>query len=112
MLSAPNANPNTENVAQTMLSIDGYANTAVFGKLGAYDPEGDSLTFQIVDLPDHGLIIMNDRTVGKYTYLPENGFSGRDSFTYVVYDKYGNYAECSRFIRKCSVRNEGCFQVL
>ena len=35
---------------------------------------------------------MNDRAAGKYTYLPENGFSGRDSFTYVVYDKYGNYS--------------------
>ena len=102
MLSAPNANPNIENVAQTMLSIDGYADTAVFGKLGAYDPEGDSLTFQIVDLPDHGLVIMNDRTVGKYTYLPENGFSGRDSFTYVVYDKYGNYSSACTVSLKIS----------
>ena len=102
MLSSPNANPNVENIAQTMVNVDGYSNTAVFGKLGAYDPEGDALTFQIVDLPDHGLVIMNDRTAGKYTYLPENGFSGRDSFTYVVYDKYGNYSSACTVSLKIS----------
>lgn len=109
MLSAPNANPNVENVAQTMLNIGGYSNTAVFGKLGAYDPEGDSLTFQIVDLPDHGLVILNDRAAGKYTYLPENGFSGRDSFTYVVYDKYGNYSSACTVSLKISAPSTSVF---
>ena len=92
MLDSPNANPTVDMTAETMLSVNGYSDTAVFGKLGAYDPEGDALTYQIVELPRHGLVIMNDRTCGKYTYLPENGYTGRDGFSYVVYDKYGNYS--------------------
>jgi len=35
---------------------------------------------------------MTDRNYGTYTYIPSNGYSGKDSFEYVVYDKYGNYS--------------------
>ncbi|MBE6600048.1 MAG: hypothetical protein E7640_02420 [Ruminococcaceae bacterium] len=92
ILERSNANPTVGMAAETMLSVRGYESTAVFGKLGAYDPEGDALTFEIVKAPEHGLVIMNDREAGNYTYLPEHGFTGRDSFTYVVHDKYGNYS--------------------
>ncbi len=92
LLDSPNANPSVATAAQTMLNMSGYADTAIFGKLGAYDPEGDALTFEIVDAPEHGLVIMNDRSKGIYTYLPENKYVGRDKFTYVVHDKYGNYS--------------------
>ncbi len=95
MLDRSNANPTVAMAAETMLSVRGYESTAVFGKLGAYDPEGDALTFEIVSAPEHGLVIMNDRAAGNYTYLPEHGFTGRDSFTYVVHDKYGNYSSAA-----------------
>ncbi len=96
MLASLNANPTVSTAAQTMLAVNGYESTAVFGKLGAYDPEGDTLTFEIVDAPDNGIVIMTDRSAGSYTYLPEHGFTGRDSFTYVVHDKYGNYSASAK----------------
>lgn len=92
MLTSPNANPTVKTAAETMLNMGGYADTALFGKLDAHDPEGDVLTFQIVEAPKRGLLILNDKNEGKYTYLPENGFTGKDEFTYVVCDKYGNYS--------------------
>lgn len=92
MLSGYNANPTVSMATSTSLSPNGYKNTALFGKLDAHDPEGDRLTYRIVTAPAHGLIIMNDRAEGEYTYLPSQGFTGRDSFTYVVCDKYGNYS--------------------
>jgi hypothetical protein len=50
----------------------------------ASDPEGDPLTVLIVTAPHHGKLIANPD--GSYTYLPEEGYLGEDSFTYKVND--------------------------
>ncbi len=57
------------------------------------DPEGKGLTFQTTPLVDvaHGSLTLNDD--GTFTYVPDAGYEGTDSFTYQVCDK-GNPAAC------------------
>ena len=42
--------------------------------------------------PSSGILILTDRRTGEYTYTPNAGTSGKDSFTYVARDRYGNYS--------------------
>ncbi|WP_249999544.1 Ig-like domain-containing protein [Actinoplanes sp. M2I2] len=51
------------------------------------DPEGGALTLVSVTTPGHGTAIVVD---GKIRYQPVAGFSGADTFTYVVRDAAGN----------------------
>ncbi|MDT0644872.1 tandem-95 repeat protein [Zunongwangia sp. F363] len=48
------------------------------------DAEGDALTAEIVDQPVNGTVIFNSD--GSFTYEPDPGFSGTDTFTYVAND--------------------------
>ncbi len=58
----------------------------VFGVLcNDFDPvEGDSLTAVLVDGPENGSVILNED--GSFTYTPDTGIYGGDSFTYVAND--------------------------
>jgi hypothetical protein len=57
---------------------------------GACDPDGDALTFEVVDSPDHGTVAFNDQIPGEFTYTPNLNFNGPDSFTYSVDDGYAS----------------------
>ncbi len=46
-----------------------------------YDPEGDPLTAQLVSGPQNGSVTLNPD--GSFTYEPDPGFAGQDSFTYI-----------------------------
>ncbi|SFG13290.1 hypothetical protein SAMN04488025_11717 [Planifilum fulgidum] len=48
------------------------------------DPNGDPLTAQLVDGPANGTLVLNPD--GSFTYTPDTGFSGTDSFTYQASD--------------------------
>jgi VCBS repeat-containing protein len=48
------------------------------------DVDGDSLTPSVVSGPAHGTV--NLAADGSFTYTPESGFQGTDSFTYTVTD--------------------------
>jgi gliding motility-associated-like protein len=48
------------------------------------DPEGGDLTVTIVTNPSNGTIAA--QTDGSYTYTPNTGYTGSDSFTYTVKD--------------------------
>jgi hypothetical protein len=48
------------------------------------DPDGDVLTSLLVDGPQHGTLELNDD--GSFSYQPEAGYHGIDSFTYVALD--------------------------
>ncbi len=76
------------------LEVSTYRDIAAFGRLHALDPEGDKLTYQIVKYPEHGALILTGGE-GRYVYMPNAGYTGRDSLTYVVYDCYGNYSTAS-----------------
>ncbi|GAB6040859.1 Ig-like domain-containing protein [Endothiovibrio diazotrophicus] len=51
------------------------------------DPDGDPLTAQLQQLPNHGLAILT--TGGDFTYAPEAGFVGNDFFSYTAEDGRG-----------------------
>ncbi|MBO5212380.1 MAG: S-layer homology domain-containing protein [Clostridia bacterium] len=67
-------------------------NISSFGSLSGYDPEGDELKFEIVSLPEKGLIEITNAKTGDYKYTPYENKRGSDAFTYRVRDEYGNYS--------------------
>lgn len=48
------------------------------------DPDGDSLTAQLAAAPTNGTLTLN--ADGSFRYLPNAGFFGTDSFTYIAND--------------------------
>lgn len=60
--------------------------TRVDGTLAAADANGDSLTYAVTKNPAHGELTMLDATKGSYTYTPDAGFSGSDSFIFKAND--------------------------
>ena len=79
--------PKTDDVAvaHTQSQIE------YFGRLEAHDPEGDGLEFMVVSYPKHGELTLNKD--GRYSYMPKGEFVGKDKFTFVVRDSYGNFSE-------------------
>ena len=64
---------------------DGQLTIAAPGPLGNdTDAEGDALTAVLVSEPQHGELTLN--ADGSFTYKPEAGFSGSDSFIYKAND--------------------------
>ncbi len=51
------------------------------------DHNGLPLTAVLVQVPNHGQLVFNAN--GSFTYTPDAGFDGRDSFTYWATDKDG-----------------------
>jgi VCBS repeat-containing protein len=79
--SAPAAANDGYNVA-----VDGsLAIDAVMGLLANdFDADGDALAAQLISGPTSGTLTLNAN--GSFTYTPNAGFSGNDSFTYVAKD--------------------------
>ena len=75
------------------LKLTTQESISAYGRLSASDPEGDATEFIIVSYPKSGLLSFTDEEMGKYKYTPTEGFTGSDSFCYVVRDEYGNYSE-------------------
>ena len=95
MLDKIDKSPVSAHSSDVSLKLRTYSNISAFGNLSAYDPEDSELRYEIIRYPSHGLLIMNDTSVGDYVYLPSKNYSGTDSFRYVVRDKYGNYSDAS-----------------
>ena len=66
--------------------------------LDVFDPEADEMNFEVVSYPSHGTIRISDDSSGYFTYTPQKGYTGKDSFEYIATDKYGNRS------RKASVK--------
>ena len=88
LLSAENSGPIAEN-----LSLSTYKNVAVDGQFAAVDPEGDLLTFQLVDKPARGAVTLSEDGSGTFRYTPYENKTGKDSFTYVAIDALGNRSQ-------------------
>ena len=80
-----NAAPIAEN-----LTLKTYKGVAVSSRFAAVDPEGDLVTFQIVDSPARGQITLDENDPATFWYTPYEGKKGKDSFTYVATDSNGN----------------------
>ena len=74
-------------------SISTQESISVYGTLGAVDPEGDAIEFIIVSYPKKGVITLTESESGRYCYTPNDGYTGKDKFTYVARDEYGNYSK-------------------
>ena len=84
--------PTVSIASGAALSVSTHRDFVGFGNMTAYDPEGDPLVFEVVRAPENGIVLMLDKENGEYVYLPRDGFTGKDSFSYVARDCYGNYS--------------------
>ncbi|MCF8459258.1 MAG: tandem-95 repeat protein [Flavobacteriales bacterium] len=80
----PDNNPPvaTDDMNSTLVNVPVSGNVTT----NDWDPDGDNLTVTTTPLigPSHGSVILNPN--GSYTYTPNPGFNGEDSFTYVTCD--------------------------
>ena len=72
---APTVNP---------MQTTGQTSGPITGTLNAEDPEGDPLTFEVIDNPRNGAVTIS--ADGNFLYTPGPGFTGRDSFNVAVTD--------------------------
>ncbi len=93
-LSAINYTPTLAMVPALSLDVFTYRDLEAYGTLSGYDPDGDSLVFEVVSYPKNGALILSDPSEGSYVYSPQAGYTGTDSFSYVARDQYGNYSAC------------------
>lgn len=61
----------------------------VNGQLFGHDVDGDHLHFSVRTAPTHGTLTINPD--GTFTYAPEPGFTGTDTFYFLVSDGHGGY---------------------
>ncbi len=92
MLSSQNYAPTLSSAPKNAFEVSTYRGIAYFGTLGCYDPDGDTTCIEIVSQPEKGLLILDDKQTGSYRYIPYSDSTGKDSFTYVAKDIYGNYS--------------------
>jgi hypothetical protein len=72
--------PAHENATLNVVALDGVL-------FNDKDPDGDTLTAVLVLSPGHGALVLNSD--GSFTYTPNTGFFGTDSFTYQAKDTAG-----------------------
>lgn len=68
----------------TAAELSTWMSTPIVGRLAGEDPDGEPLTFSVVDEPTGGTLELDDD--GSFVYTPARGMSGDDSFTFVVDD--------------------------
>lgn len=83
-----NAAPVAEN-----LTLSTFKDVAISSRFAAVDPEGDPVTFQIVDSPARGQVTVDETDTAAFWYTPYEGKKGKDTFTYVAVDSHGNISE-------------------
>jgi len=71
-------------------TVTTFKNITVFGNMKVLDPERDSVTFEITKQPQKGIVSVYDRKSGAFAYTPVANYTGKDSFTYVATDRFGN----------------------
>ncbi len=84
---SPNNAPTAVDDAYTMQQDEGLAVAAPGVLANDSDPDGDALSAGLIVGPAHGSLTLN--ADGSFTYTPEAGFSGEDSFVYEVSDGRG-----------------------
>ena len=87
-----NFTPTVSLAPAVSLQIETYRDIPTHGTVSGYDPEGDEITYEIVRYATHGRVTLTNKHTGAYIYTPDAGYVGKDSFDYVVRDRYGNYS--------------------
>ena len=93
MLKSENYCPVAGSAGALSLNVSTHRNVSVYGELSGYDPDGDEVIYEVVSYPENGYITMLGG--GEFRYTPFADYTGKDSFRYVVRDKYGNYSSAS-----------------
>lgn len=88
LLNEDNSAPTAEN-----LEFSTYKNVAYTGQFSAVDPEGDLITYQLVDKPARGSVTLGENGEAEFVYTPYENKTGKDSFTYVAIDAVGNTSD-------------------
>ena len=68
-------------------SMETYKNLSNTGKLKAFDPEEQTLTYSVIRQPKRGSVTVAED--GSFTYTPKKNKVGTDSFTYTATDPAG-----------------------
>ena len=100
MLDKENYCPAAGGLDALATSVSTYRNVSVYGTLEGSDPDGDEISFEVVSYPQNGYVIM--LVGGDFRYTPYAEYTGKDSFKYVVKDKYGNYSAASEVLVEVS----------
>ena len=82
-----------ETAAQSLKTVK---NCSLIKFFKAADPDGDEMCFDVVSQPKNGTVEITDMSTGLFTYHPEKNFTGKDSFTYVASDIYGNNGKLTK----------------
>ena len=67
-------------------SLSTAMDTPVNGTLSASDADGDPLTYSLVSTGSLGVAVITDASTGAFTYTPNAGATGTDSFTFTASD--------------------------
>lgn len=92
-LTAGNAAQSNSAPIAENLSLSTYKGIAITSRFAATDPDGDPVTFQIVDSPARGQVTVDESDTAAFWYTPYEGKKGKDSFSYVAVDDKGNVSE-------------------
>lgn len=65
-------------------------NTPVNGQIVGFDPDGDPLVYNLLTPPQNGIAIVDED--GNWSYTPNTGYTGLDSFTVRLVDGRGGAA--------------------
>ncbi|WP_164503463.1 Ig-like domain-containing protein [Pleionea sediminis] len=65
------------------ITINGTTDSPVTFNVSALDADGDELTYSVIDSPTNGTLTGSGP---EYTYTPNSGFIGTDSFTFIAND--------------------------
>ena len=87
-----NQAPTTSGISDASLRVWTQKNVTVYGSMTASDPENDELTYMVISYPEKGTLTVLDQHFGDFCFTPKKNFKGKDSFTYVVRDSFGNYS--------------------
>lgn len=88
----PNYAPTLLALEEEDLAVETQKGVSLWGRLQAADPEGDAMSYRVISYPKNGTLQLSDAKTGEYRYTPKAGFTGKDSFRYVVRDSYGNWS--------------------
>lgn len=90
-----NESPTLGSAQGNYTDVSTHRDVTYYGTLPCFDPEGDETVIEIVSYPETGSLVLTNKHTGEYTFTPTKGQTGKDEFTYVARDKYGNYSAAS-----------------
>ena len=94
-LTRENSAPTLSMEDERTFAVSTHQSVKVYGKVGAYDADGDKLRFEIVTYAKNGVLDF-DGLNGEYSYTPSGAYFGDDYFEYVAIDEYGNYSKSQK----------------